>query len=148
TLFPKDRSHGYPAEMDFAHLAVREDLPDLLKDDAIRIRNDIEGFCVRFLPHYRQEMTLEDSRFDAWLPWYAKYFPRELNSLAGRLRLAALKADSPLYTLFELKWILREPTQITLSTLNAAFQATALRFFADEERTPNQVILELWPIAL
>ena len=148
TLFPSKHEQGYPTGGDFGHLAVREDLPDLLGSDRSVIRTTVEGICARFLPHSKRAMTLEDSHFDRWWPWYAKYFPQELNELVGRLRMATLATDQPLYTLMELRWGLRDARQISDRELREQIQATALRFQIEEGRTPHHVLLQVWPLAL
>jgi hypothetical protein len=148
TLFPAKPEDGFPSESHFGYLAARGDLPDLLDLDRNVIRTTVEDICSRTLPHHQRAMTMEDSRFDRWWPWYAKYFPREVGRLVGKLRMATMATDQPLFTLMELRWGLRDAGQISARELREQIQATAMRYQLDEGRTPHWVLLQLWPLAL
>jgi len=97
---PRTEGTPFVSERDFSYLAVRTDLPPLADED-VRIMTDaVEKLCADEIVMKGAGHTLEDRQLEAWWPWYAKFKPKEIASLAGKLQLSGLTQERP-YSLFQ-----------------------------------------------
>lgn len=89
-VFNCPRTGPYPNQIDFSHLAVRSDLPQLSNED-------VEHVCRAVKEALTKDSLLEvvcaiqDRHLDALWPWHANFFPMDLATIAGNMQLSALK---------------------------------------------------------
>lgn len=117
-LYPEKKEEFHVQENDISHLAIRDDLPEMLFEDHALLRHQAElALESPELASRDRSMTQTDDAWDRSAAWLAKANPSLFLALTSRFREKAFNWPAPLRALLLVENYLHRPAELSSPTL-------------------------------
>ncbi len=117
-LYPEKKEEFHVQENNISHLAIRDDLPEMLPEDHVLLQRQAElALESPELASRGRSMTQTDYAWDRSAAWLAKANPGRFLALTSRFREKAFSWREPLRALLLVEDYLHQPAEISSATL-------------------------------